>query len=468
MERKTASSEAQAPKITLHKPFPYQMEIICSEAPTKVVCTGRQTGKTTTSMTMAICGHGRDTGALEIDFNGRKVKVPDKQFRGMIQGASILIIAPTYGMLDVIEQELMAALGSTVTHRGSPVHQFVMPSTGGKITLKSATKPDRIRGANYDGIIVDEAAFMTRDALNIASPTSITKKNSWTCIVSTPMGSNWFYDEWKAADEDPASQRWHLPSSVSPLITAEKLAKEKQRMTALNYQREYEAAFLIGVGSLIKASMIQRYELSVEEVEETSYDQFGQPVKAKRTVRVIELHGTSERRVRLEDCTLYQTVDLAFTEATGKNDPDYTVISTFAITPAGDIVVLDVVRQRMSGAEHIKLFKEQYNKWQPCGIWIEANGPQKMVYDMALKSGLPARAYKPGTQNKEARANGIIARFEHHDVYHPHYADWLGDVETELTAFPSKNGHDDIVDTYAIMGNIMPGQSDDVPAVVFV
>jgi predicted phage terminase large subunit-like protein len=418
---------------------------------------------------MAICGHGRDQGAKEIDYGGRKIRVPNKQFRGMIQGAKILWIAPTYGVLDVIEQELTKALGSTVTHRGSPVHQFVMPSTGGEITLKSATKPDRIRGANYDGIIVDEAAFMTREALDVASPTSITKANEWRVIVSTPMGQNWFHEEFQKAATESDYQRWHLPSSISPLITKEKLEKERRRMTSLNYQREYEAAFLIGVGSLIKMEMIQRYELSVDEIEETSHDMFGQDVKTKRAVRIIELHGANERRVRLEDCTLYQTVDLAFTEATGTNNPDFTVVSTFAITPSNDIVVLEVIRRQMSGAGHIKLFKECYNRWKPDGgLWIEANGPQKVIYDLALKAGLPACAYKPGTQSKEARANAIVAKFEHHDVYHPYAADWLGDVETELTAFPSKNGHDDIVDTYAIMGNKMPGGDSDVPAVVFV
>jgi phage terminase large subunit-like protein len=66
----------------------------------------------------------------------------------------------------------------------------------------------------------------------------------------------------------------------------------------------------------------------------------------------------SKDKINKSECKIYAVVDLA---ATTKQTSDYTAIIVFAITPHNQILILDIIRAKFEGSEHLDLLKEIYN-----------------------------------------------------------------------------------------------------------
>ena len=152
---------------------------------------------------------------------------------------------------------------------------------------------------------------------------------------------------------------------------------------------------------------------------------------------------------KIEDLEIVQTVDLAVSE---KTTADYTVISTWGIDRTNaDVLLLDVVRARLNGAQHLEALKEAYTTWRPHRVLIESVQFQAAVAHQALAAGIPAQACTP-RGDKQARATSFATLVKGGKVFFPRSAEWLTVIEEELVSFP-KGTHDDFVDTASIYAN---------------
>lgn len=168
----------------------------------------------------------------------------------------------------------------------------------------------------------------------------------------------------------------------------------------------------------------------------------------------LTLHrGTGDIVVPFESCQVASFMDLAATDELDKkegSDPDYTVASTFAFTPTGDIVLLDVIRQRVDTTQHEAIYDRVRSRWR-CNIHVE-----RQFVGLNLVQGL-ARRGRPiipvdADRSKVSRARALQGRYSMHAVFHPdprtvpEAATWVLTWEDEVIAFP-KGRHDDQVDT---------------------
>jgi predicted phage terminase large subunit-like protein len=154
-------------------------------------------------------------------------------------------------------------------------------------------------------------------------------------------------------------------------------------------------------------------------------------------------------------CTRFSTMDLA---ASTKTTADYTVISTFALTPNQDLLLLNVQKVKMEGPDQLPLIQSVYMNWRPAQIYIESVGYQLTMIQGAVRAGLPILPITPD-KDKISRALAASARMEIGKVYFPEYADWLLGEEgflTELYRFPAAK-HDDQVDTLAYAAFVQAG-----------
>jgi predicted phage terminase large subunit-like protein len=149
-------------------------------------------------------------------------------------------------------------------------------------------------------------------------------------------------------------------------------------------------------------------------------------------------------------CRVFQTCDVA---ASDKQQADYTVVSTWAITPARQLLLLEVERQQFDTLDVAGFLRRKNREHGDVPIWIEifgaGRGPYKSLTRQNTGEAVPVMALKPehGTQlDKIARAWPAVAAYEAHDIFHPQDASWLGDFETELLGFPNAE-NDDQVDT---------------------
>ncbi len=160
----------------------------------------------------------------------------------------------------------------------------------------------------------------------------------------------------------------------------------------------------------------------------------------------------------ISKCRIYAVMDLAVSVS---NKSDYTVIIIFAVTSGYDIVVLDVIRERMEGAGHIALIEQIYRKWQPITIGIESVQYQKSLVQQAKRKGLPVKELRPD-KDKVSRALAIAARMEAGSVYFRNHSHWLYDLENELLAFPNGK-HDDQVDSLAYAATMIKPLTNSLP-----
>jgi predicted phage terminase large subunit-like protein len=150
--------------------------------------------------------------------------------------------------------------------------------------------------------------------------------------------------------------------------------------------------------------------------------------------------------IGIDCCIHFQTVDVAASE---RQSADYTVVSSWALTPNRQLLLLDRERQRFEALDVGGLIERAYRRQEPkpSFIGIEEFGYGLGVVQELNRKGLPIHRLRPD-RDKVSRALVAVARYEEHRVFHPRGAGWLSEWEEELLAFPNA-AHDDQVDTLA-------------------
>ena len=166
-------------------------------------------------------------------------------------------------------------------------------------------------------------------------------------------------------------------------------------------------------------------------------------------------HEGRAKRVEASHCWVFQTCDPAATE---KETSDYFVLSTWAVTPDRDLLLLDVVRTRAETTKHLALLVAGRERWRPAFQGVEAQSFGLNILQSGRMAGLPLKPLK-ADHDKVSRARTVAARYEIGAVYHLSGAEWLGEFESELLAFP-RGGHDDQVDTASYAGIEIAGSPE--------
>lgn len=141
------------------------------------------------------------------------------------------------------------------------------------------------------------------------------------------------------------------------------------------------------------------------------------------------------------DCRIFQTCDVAGSK---KSSADFFVLGTFALCPNGELLILEVFRERLEGPDQPMLIQRKYNEYKPLIIGVESVSMGLTLYQQLSRAGLPVIELKPEA-DKFTRAIPAAARYEAGMIFHKENAYWLGDLESELLSFPN-GAHDDQVD----------------------
>ncbi len=166
-----------------------------------------------------------------------------------------------------------------------------------------------------------------------------------------------------------------------------------------------------------------------------------------------------KKRISFQKCSIFGTMDLA---TSMKETSDYTVVIVFALTPDKDVLIMDIIRERFDGADHLNLIKDVQTRWNTLMIGIESVQYQVALVKSALREGLPVKELRP-TKDKVSRALPMAARLEAGCVYFRSDAQWLYEFENELLKFPHDK-HDDQVDAFAYIAELVQPISGNSPA----
>lgn len=178
-------------------------------------------------------------------------------------------------------------------------------------------------------------------------------------------------------------------------------------------------------GGLFKREHFRYWKPTTDHRDRQAYDVGGEIVPTKDTWRFL-------------------TVDLA---ASVKTTADFTVMAAWAVTPNGDLLLLDRTRERLEGPDHLNRLKAMVEKWKPRYAGVERATYGLSLIQAALREGIVCRELRPD-RDKVTRALVGSSMCEQGRIYFPAGAAWLGEWEGELLGFPTA-AHDDQVDSLA-------------------
>lgn len=387
-----------------------QQEVWASNARFKVVCCGRRWGKT-------------HMGVLKC------VEVAS-------QGGQAWWVGPTYPV-GLLGWDLLLKLVRPIPGLEIRVGEkkVVFPG-GGWVQVKSAERPEGLRGESLDYVVLDEVADIGAEAWFESLRPALADRQGGAMFIGTPRGqSNWFFDLWNKAQKDKKGSwgAWQRPTSNNPFIPPDEIEDARLDLDSITFAQEFLAEFVISGGTVFKPEWERYYAWVGDPSQFHGYDQ---------ALWLIH-EGFETERCHLASCLRFATIDLAVSL---KEHADFTVMAIWARTPGKRLVLLDVVRDRMIGPQIVPQMWTLFRKWNLSYLGVESGNAMLSIIQQAQQEGLPIKALRPD-KDKLQRATLASARMESGQVWYPREdPNWLDAYRQEVRAFPLA-AHDDCVDT---------------------
>lgn len=167
----------------------------------------------------------------------------------------------------------------------------------------------------------------------------------------------------------------------------------------------------------------------------------------------IRLHidASTSKDFPVDKCWKFSTVDLA---ATVKTSSDYTVFSTYLVTPDWELIHIDQFRDRIESDQH-EYYLEEYvfKRHNPRFVGVEDITFGKTLLQKLVRKGKRVESLKPD-KDKVTRALNAVGYMAAGRIYFLKGAPWLQELESELELF-DHGAHDDQVDTLAYAAKVL-------------
>lgn len=136
------------------------------------------------------------------------------------------------------------------------------PHNGGRVTLYGADNPDSIRGAYFDGVVLDEYADM-RDVVwkDVVRP-MLADRLGWAIVIGTPKGHDNFYEMYRLAlKRQSEGKSWFatlLPHWETKALNPAEIEDAREEMGDKSFEREMCCDFSVeGDDILIPIKLVE-------------------------------------------------------------------------------------------------------------------------------------------------------------------------------------------------------------------
>ncbi|MCZ7531751.1 MAG: terminase family protein [Acidimicrobiia bacterium] len=240
--------------------WPHQLAVALSMARVRVVCSGRQAGKSRTLAVLALWEAFRRPGVVVL-----LVSAGGDASQDLLAEVARLAGAPL--------------LAGSVVDEGKA--QVVLSNGSAVRSVPASTR--QIRGKVVDLLVVDEAAFVDEDVWQAARYTVLARPGSRVVLTSTPFGrkDRFFAVAYRAGERgEEGYESFHWPSTVSPLVDDELLAMWRSTSTEREYRSEVLAEWTDESGAYFRS----------DELVAATFD-YPLPDSANADGRVLEAVG---------------------------------------------------------------------------------------------------------------------------------------------------------------------------------
>jgi phage terminase large subunit-like protein len=209
------------------KPHAGQLEVHNSDARFKVLSAGRRWGKTRLGVNECL-----DVAA---------------------QGGRAWWGSPSYKTSEVGWRPLRQIARKISGAEIRLVDRVVNFPGGGFVAVRSADNPDSLRGEGLDFVVMDECAFMQREAWTEAIRPALSDRQGKVLFISTPKGRNWLWEIYqRGVSGEEGWQSWTFPTSSNPFIAKEEIEAAKRDLPEMIFRQEYLAEFIDDAGGVFR------------------------------------------------------------------------------------------------------------------------------------------------------------------------------------------------------------------------
>jgi phage terminase large subunit-like protein len=209
------------------QPHPGQLEVHNSDARFKVLSAGRRWGKTRLGVNECLDAASK--------------------------GGRAWWVSPSYKTSEVGWRPLRQIARKIPNAEVRLADRMVTLPGGGFVAVRSADNPDSLRGEGLDYVVMDECAFMQKEAWTEAIRPALSDRLGKALFISTPKGRNWFWENYqRGVREEEGWQSWTFPTSSNPYISASEVEAARRDLPELIFRQEYLAEFVDDQGGVFR------------------------------------------------------------------------------------------------------------------------------------------------------------------------------------------------------------------------
>ena len=263
-------------------------------------------------------------------------------------------------------------------------------------------------------------------------------------------------------DLKTGKQKWIGDNPAAPFIQA--FVEDNKAVDSTAYQESLKRI----------VDPTTRRQLTKGDWTETDQTRFKLSQFPRYRIEVIagsEHFVCGSQRVAMSRCRWFATVDVAASSREGpaeaqiyvRQEPSWSVVSVWAVTPQSDLVLFKVYRRQCEVPEVAGMMKQSYVEHPKLEfIAQEVDGLGIGLYQYAVRTGLPMRPVKSESLDKVVRSTDAQIRAENGKIWLPEHAAWLEEWEAEVESWiGDKRQQADQIDTMSTAARIVSRESLD-------
>jgi hypothetical protein len=133
-------------------------------------------------------------------------------------------------------------------------------TNGATIRLYGADNPDALRGAYFDGIVLDEFGQMRETVWGQVVRPMLADRQGWAIFIGTPQGRNAFARLWRSTLNNKDWFRLMIKADTSHILPAEELDAMQEEMSPEEFDQEMLCSFEAAVRGAYYAEQMRRMD----------------------------------------------------------------------------------------------------------------------------------------------------------------------------------------------------------------
>ena len=197
-----------------------QREVYDSAARFKMLCSGRRFGKTHLCLVQLIVWAAQTPGSLN------------------------WYLGPTYRSAKSIAwRQLKAMVPPELFASKNEVDLSIELVNGSRIELKGGDNSDTLRGASLSNVVLDEAAYIPRDAWEMVIRPALADQQGSAFFISTPAGYNHFHEWWEQAQDLDDWATFSYSTIEGGNVPEEEIELARRTLDERTFKQEFLASF---------------------------------------------------------------------------------------------------------------------------------------------------------------------------------------------------------------------------------